>query len=66
MKEYYEVINIVYIHDEKVYGTVEKLGAFASNVKYKKDDIEYEELFENSDFSIVDEIVFHHIEENNG
>lgn len=66
MKEYYEVINIVYIHDEKVYGVVEKLGAFASKVKYKKDEIEYEELFENSDFSIVDEIVFHHVEENNG
>ena len=66
VKEYYEVISIVYIHDEKVYGTVEKLGAFASKVKYKKDDIEYEELFENSDFSIIDEIVFHHVEENNG
>lgn len=66
MKEYYEIINIVYIHDEKAYGTVDKLGAFASKVKYKKDDIEYEELFENSDFSIIDEIVFHHVEENNG
>ena len=66
MREYYEIINVVYIHDEKVYGTVEKLGAFASIVKYTKEGIEYEELLENSDFAIVDEIVFHHVEENNG
>ena len=66
MKEYYEIINVVYIHDEKIYGTVEKLGAFASIVKYTKEGIEYEELFENNDFAIVDEIVFHHVEEDNG
>lgn len=66
MKEYYEIINIVYIHDEHTYGTVEKLGAFASEVKYKKDGIDYEVILENSDFSIVDEIVFHHVEEENG
>lgn len=66
MKEYYEIINVVYIHDEKIYGTVEKLGAFASIVKYTKEGIEYEELLENGDFAIVDEIVFHHVEEDNG
>ena len=66
MKEYYDIINVVYIHDEKAYGTVEKLGAYASAVKYQKDGIEYEVILENSDFSIVDEIVFHHIEEDNG
>lgn len=63
VKEYYEVINIVYIHDLKVYGTIEKMGAFASVVKYTKDSIEYEELIENDEFAIVDEIVFHHVEE---
>ena len=66
MQEYYEVINIVFIHEEKLYGTVEKLGAFASTVKYQKDGVDYEELFENDEFAIVDEIVFHHVEEDNG
>lgn len=66
MQEYYEIINVVYIYDEKTYGTVDKLGAFASVVKYNKDGIDYEELLENSDFAIVDEIVFHHVEEDNG
>jgi hypothetical protein len=37
------------------------MGAFASIIKYKKDDIEFEELFDNEDFSIMDEIVFEHI-----
>lgn len=63
MKEYYEVINIVYIHDLKLYGTIENMGAFASVVKYTKDEVEYEELIENDEFAIVDEIVFHHVEE---
>lgn len=65
MKEYYEVMNIVYIHTERVYGTVEQLGAFASMVKYQKNEIDYEVLMENDEFAIVDEIVFHHVEENN-
>lgn len=63
VKEYYEVINIVYIHDYKIYGTIENMGAFASVVKYTKDGIDYEELIENDEFAIVDEIVFHHVEE---
>jgi hypothetical protein len=63
VKEYYEVINIVYIHDLKLYGTIENMGAFASVVKYTKDEVEYEELIENDEFAIVDEIVFHHVEE---
>lgn len=66
MKEYYDVLNIVYIHDERVFGSVEKLGAFASLVSYIKDGEEIEELLENSEFAIVDEIVFHHVEEDNG
>jgi hypothetical protein len=56
----------VYIYEEKTYGTVDQLGAFASLVKYKKDGIDHEELLENDEFAIVDEIVFHHVEENNG
>lgn len=63
MKKHYEVINIVFIHSEGCFGSVEKLGAFASNVRYTKDGIEYEELLENDEFSVVDEIVFEHIEE---
>ena len=65
VKEYYEVINIVYIHELQVYGTIEKMGAFASVVKYTKQEVEYEELIENDEFAIVDEIVFHHVEEEN-
>jgi hypothetical protein len=61
VKEYFEIINIVHIPEEEVFGTVENLGAYASMVKYKKDGVEYEELFDNSDFIIVDEIVFTHV-----
>jgi hypothetical protein len=63
VKEYYEVINIVYIHSEACYGSVESMGAFASTVKFTKNGHEYEELMENDEFSIIDEIVFTHVEE---
>lgn len=63
MKEYYDRIAIAFIHEERCYGTVEKLGVYASLVKYQKDGIEIEELLDNEDFVIVDEIVFEHTEE---
>jgi hypothetical protein len=63
VKEYYDVVHIVYIHSEKCYGSVEKLGAYASMVRYKKNDEEREELMENEDFTIMEEIIFKHIEE---
>lgn len=66
MEEYYDIINVVFIHEEGVYGTVDKLGAFASTVKYQKDGFDVEEILENDEFAIVDEIVFHHVEEDNG
>lgn len=65
MKEYYDRVIIVFIHEDNVYGTVDKLGAYASVVKYKINDVEYEELLDNEDFSIMDEIVFEHVEEEN-
>lgn len=65
MKEYYDVIYIVYIHSENCYGTVEKLGAYASVVRYNLHGNELEELLENEDFTIVDEIVHQHVEESN-
>jgi hypothetical protein len=65
VKEYYDRVTIVYIHDENVYGTVEKMGAFASEVKYQKDDVEYVVLIENDEFAILEEIVFQHFEEEN-
>jgi hypothetical protein len=34
-------------------------------VKYNKDGIEHNELLENEEFTIMDEIVFTHIEESN-
>jgi hypothetical protein len=63
VKEYYDRVLIVFIHDLGVYGSTEKLGAFASIVKYKKNEMEYEELIDNAEFSIMDEIVFSHVEE---
>ncbi len=63
MKKYYDTTHVVYIHSEKCHGTVEKLGAWASIVKYNKDGMEYSELMENEEFNIIDEIVFTHIEE---
>lgn len=65
MESYYDRVLIVFIHDVGLYGTVDKLGAFASVVKYKQDGIDFEELLDNEDFSIMDEIVFEHIEEEN-
>ena len=66
MQEYDDIVNIVFVHEEGVYGTVDQIGAFASLVKYEKDGIDYEVLLETDEFAIVDEIVFHHIEEDNG
>ena len=63
MKEYYDRVGIVFIADEGCYGTVEKLGAYASLIKWRKDDRDFEELLDNEDFVIVDEIVFEHVEE---
>lgn len=63
VREYYDTIHIVFIHTEQCYGSVEKLGAFASMVKYTKDEQEFEELVENEDFTIVEEIVHVHTEE---
>lgn len=63
MKEYYDRVLIVFIHDLGIYGSTEKLGAFASMVKYTQDGMEYEELIDNAEFSIMDELVFTHVEE---
>lgn len=65
MKEYYDRIAIAYIFEEKICGTVEQLGVYASMVKYTKDGVEVEELLDNEDFVILDEIVFEHVEESN-
>lgn len=56
MKEYHERINIVYIHSEECYGTAEKMGAYASLVKYEINGVEFEELLPNEDFTIIHEI----------
>jgi hypothetical protein len=53
----------VWLHEEQVYGDVESLGTYASVVRYKKDGIDYEETIENSDFTIMDEFVISHVEE---
>jgi len=63
VREYYDTVHVVFIHEESCHGTVEQLGAWASIVKYSKDGMEYNELMDNEDFSIIDEISFKHIEE---
>jgi hypothetical protein len=65
VKEYYDTTHIVFIHSEQCNGVVEKLGAWASTVRYTKDGIEHNELMENEEFTIIDEIVFRHIEGSN-
>lgn len=65
MIEYYDTTHIVFIHSEQCHGTVEKLGAWASVVKYNKNEMDYSELMENEEFTIIDEIVFKHIEGSN-
>lgn len=63
MKEYSDVIYIVWLHDEQCHGMLESVGAFASVVSYTIDGIEHEELIDNENFTIVDEIVHQHVEE---
>jgi hypothetical protein len=46
-----------------IYGSTEKLGAFASIIKYTIDGVEHEELIDNDEFAIMDELVFTHVEE---
>lgn len=58
-----DIIYIVWLHDEQRYGMLEKLGAFASIIRYNIEEEEYEELIENENFTILDEIVHEHIEE---
>ena len=65
MKEYSDVIYIVWLHDEQCYGMLEKLGAFASVISYTIENEDYEELVENENFTIMEEIVHKHIEEEN-
>jgi len=62
VKESYEVVSIVWIHSLKVYGA----GAFASLVRFKRDEVEVEEMLENDEFSVIDEIVFTKVEDFNG
>lgn len=65
MKEYYDRVVIAFIHELGVFGSIDKLGAFASIVRYEKNGEEVEEMMNNEDFSIMDEIVFEHVEEEN-
>jgi hypothetical protein len=65
VKEYYDTTHVVFIHAEQVCGVVENLGAWASIVTFTKNEVEYKELMENEEFTIIDEIVFQHIEESN-
>jgi hypothetical protein len=63
VKEYYDKILIVWLHEEQVYGDIESLGTYASKVRWSKNGVDHEELMENSDFTIMDEFVISHVEE---
>ncbi len=63
--EYEDKYIIVWIHEEQIYGTLVSEGAFVSKIKYSKDGIEYNVLLENDEFTIIEEIGFMHIEEDN-
>jgi hypothetical protein len=65
VREYYETINIVFIHELRLWGTCESLGLYASKIKYQKDGIEYEETLDNEEFTVMEEIVIEHQEEDN-
>jgi hypothetical protein len=65
VKENAEVISIVYLYTEGVYGMVESIGIYASEVSYIKDGINYLELVDNEDFIVMNEIVLMHVEEDN-
>lgn len=65
MREYYETINIVFIHELRLWGTCDSLGLYASKIKYQKDGIEYEETLDNEEFTVMEEIVIEHQEEDN-
>ena len=64
MQKYHETISIVLIHELECTGIVESLGAYASKIKYTIDGVEHEDVFDNEDFSILEEITFTHIEDN--
>ena len=63
MKEYYDKTIIVFLHEERVYGEIESLGLYASKVKFSKNGQDYEELIENDEFTIMDELLISHVEE---
>jgi hypothetical protein len=65
VREYSDVIYIVWLHEQQCHGMLETLGAYASMVSYNVNGEVYEELMENEDFTIVDEIVHQHVEEEN-
>jgi hypothetical protein len=61
--EYQDRYRIIWIYEEQVYGTILSEGAHASLVRYSKDGIDYKVYLENDEFSVMDEIGFMHIEE---
>ena len=59
----YEETPIVLMREEGVMGVVTEYGAHISRVVYAFGGVEYDEIRENSDFVIVDNIIFKHIVE---
>jgi hypothetical protein len=54
---------IVYIPEEKVFGEVLSLGAYASRVHFIKDGFEHDIYLMNEDFIVVEQVNIEEIEE---
>lgn len=65
-KESSEKYQIVWLHEEQVYGVIIQELVYFALIKYSKDGIEYQSYFEDGDYTVLDEIGFMHIEEEDG
>lgn len=55
--------SIVYIIEEKCFGTLISYGAYTSRINYKKDGIEYDLDLFNDEFEIIQDSGIQYIEE---
>lgn len=56
MEEEVSSSSIVFIISEQRYGVVVSHGAYGSKIKYRVQDKEYVDFFDNEDFIISDEV----------
>lgn len=66
VKEGSEKYQIVWLHEEQAYGVILQEHAYFALIKYSKEGIEYQSYFEDGDYTVLDEIGFMYIEEEDG